>query len=335
MRDIEKGTSRMANLPLILTAADYARLMPLAAGMVKPEGIDLSLLLGTSGSWPERATMLRRALNDPLVHGGEASMAGHLRRVEAGDQSHVALPVFPLRNFTARDLYVRKGGPVTTAADLIGKRIGMYDWVASGSIWYRHFLRFIGVDPASVQWWIGEVDEPKITSHTYTLPDGVHGVPAGQALSEMLIAGELDALLSPPKPRKYAPVDGPITRLFPDFRTIETDYFRQTGMFPPQHLIVLRRPVWEANKWIARALTDAFIAGNTMFDTAQRGFPYVSPWLEAELEMTASVMGTDFHPYGYEANRRTIEVFADQAFQSGIVGRRISPEEYFADFLAS
>ena len=325
----------MADLPLILTAADYARLMPLATGMVKPEGIDLTLLLGTSGSWPERATMLRRALNDPVVHGGEASMAGHLRRVEAGDRSHVALPVFPLRNFTARDLYVRKDGPVRTAADLVGKRIGMYDWVASGSIWYRHFLHFIGVDPASVQWWIGEVDEPRITSHTYTLPDGVHGTPAGQALSEMLIAGELDALLSPPRPRKYHPANGPITRLFPDFRAIERDYFAKTGMFPPQHLIVLRRPVWEANKWIARALTDAFIRGNDMFDAAQRGFPYVSPWLEAELEETAAVMGTDFHPYGFEKNRRTIEVFADQAFAIGVVGRRISPEEYFADFLES
>lgn len=323
----------MANLPLILTAADYARLMPLATGMVKPDGIDLSLLLGRSGSWTDRAGMLRRALTDPVVHGGEASMAGHLRRVEAGDRSHVALPVFPLRNFTARDLYVRKDGPVRTAADLIGKRIGMYDWVASGSIWYRHFLRFIGVDPAKVRWWIGEVDEPRITNHVYKLPDGVHGTPPGQSLSEMLIAGEIDALLSPPKPRKYHPVNGPITRLFPDFRTIESAYFVQTGMFPPQHLVVVRRPVWEANKWIARALTDAFIRGNDMFDAAQRGFPYVSPWLEADLEAAEAVMGSDFHPYGFEKNRRTIEVFADQAFDLGIVGRRVSPEEYFSEFL--
>jgi 4,5-dihydroxyphthalate decarboxylase len=324
----------MADLPLTLTAADYARMMPLATGMVKPDGIDLTLLLGTSGSWGERATMLRRALNDAAVHGGEASMAGHLRRVEAGDRSHVALPVFPLRNFTARDIYVSKDGPVRKATDLIGKRLGMYDWVASGSIWYRHFLRFIGVDPASVQWWIGEVDEPKITNHTYTLPDGVHGTPSGQALSEMLIAGELDALLSPPKPRKYHPANGPITRLFPDFRAIERDYFRQTGMFPPQHLIVLRREAWEANKWIARSLTDAFIRGNEMFDAAQRGFPYVSPWLEAELEETEAVMGTDFYAYGYEKNRDAIQVFADQAFDLGIVGRRISPEEYFSEFLS-
>ena len=62
---------------------------------------------------------------------------------------------------------------------------------------------------------------------------------------------------------------------------------------------------------------------------------HVSPWLEAELEDTEAVMGTDFHPYGFEKNRRTIEVFADQALAIGVVNRRISPEEYFADFLAS
>jgi 4,5-dihydroxyphthalate decarboxylase len=72
-----------------------------------------------------------------------------------------------------------------------------------------------------------------------------------------------------------------------------------------------------------------------MFDAAQRGFPYVSPWLEAELEATEAVMGTDFHPYGFEKNRATIEVFASQAFDIGVVGRRISAEEYFADYLSS
>ena len=134
----------------------------------------------------------------------------------------------------------------------------MYDWVASGSIWYRHFLRFIGVPPEDLQWCIGAVDEPNITNHVYTLPDGVRAAPEGRALSEMLIAGELDAIYSPPRPRRYHPVDGPIVRLFPDIRAIERQYFRATRMFPPQHLIVLRREVWQQNKWIARALTDAF-----------------------------------------------------------------------------
>ncbi len=215
----------MADLPLRLTCADYARVMPLAVGDVKPDGIDLTMVLGREGSWPARAEMLRRAASDPTVQGGESSMAGHLRRIDQGDRSLVALPVFPLRNFTGRDLYVRKAGPIKTPADLRGGRVGMYDWVASGSIWYRHFLRFIGVPPEDLQWTIGPVDEPNITSHVYTLPEGVRAAPEGRALSEMLVASELDAIYSPPRPRRYHPVDGPIARLFPDIRTIERAVF--------------------------------------------------------------------------------------------------------------
>ena len=93
-------------------------------------------------------------------------------------------------------------------------------------------------------------------------------------------------------------------RLFPDIRAIERDYFRQTGMFPPQHLIVLRRPVWEANKWIARALTDAFIRVQRRVRQRAASFPYASPWLDAELEETEALMGADFHPDGFERTAR-------------------------------
>ena len=325
----------MPDIPLTLTCADYARVMPLAAGDVKPDGVALTLVHGAGGSWEMRAEMLRRALHDPEVQGGEASMAGHLRRLDQGDRSHVALPVFPLRNFTARDLYVRKGGVVETPADLVGKRVGMYDWVASGSIWYRHFLNFINVPPQSLEWWIGDIDDPRPPTHLYTLPPGVHRAPEGRSLSDMLLSGELDAIYSPPRPRRYHPVDGPIIRLFTDVRPVERDYFRKTGCFPPQHLVILRRETWERNKWVAPSLTAAFVRCNDMFAAAQRQFPYASPWLDLELEETEAVMGADFHPYGFDKNRATIDIFCRQAFELGIVGRLITADEYFAEYLES
>jgi 4,5-dihydroxyphthalate decarboxylase len=325
----------MSDIAISLTCADYARVMPLATGDVKPEGIALTLILGSGGSWEKRAEMLRRALNDPTVQGGEASMAGHLRRIDKGDRSFVGLPVFPLRNFTTRDLYVRKGGPVKTPRDLIGKRIGMYDWVASGSIWYRHFLRFIGVSPDRLEWWIGDTDTPRAQTHVYALPEGVHRPASGRSLAEMLIDGDLDAIYSPARPQRYDPNNGLIVRLFPDIRTVERDYFRQTGCFPPQHLVILRRDAWERDKWIARRLTDAFIRCNDQFAAAQRQFPYVSPWLDAELEETEALMGVDFHPYGFEKNRATIDIFCRQAYELGIVSRLITAEEYFTEYLRS
>jgi len=99
--------------------------------------------------------------------------------------------------------------------------------------------------------------------------------------------------------------------------------------------MILRRDVWERENWIARSLTEAFIRCNDQFATAQRRFPYVSPWLDIELEETEALMGIDFYPYGFEKNRQTVETFCRQAHELGIVSRRITAEECFAEYLAS
>ena len=324
----------MPDLPLTLTIAGYSRLLPLLSGEVKAEGIALKLELSGGGSWPARATMLRRALHDPDVQGGEQSMAGHLIRIGCGDRSHVGLPVFPLRNFTARDLYVRKGSAIRGVADLDGARIGMYGWANSGSIWYRHFLSWLGVDLSRLRWCVGPVDAPRAESIVRSLPEGVSEPPEGKSLSDMLIAGNLDAMYSPPRPERYHPHDGPIARLFPDFRPLEKRYCRETGAFPPQHLIVLRRAVWEANPWIARSLTDAFIRCNQAAAEAYRGFPYASPWMEAELEEAAELMGKDFYGDGLEKNRHQIELFAETGHGAGLTAGRVTVEDYFREYIA-
>ena len=204
---------------------------------MKPEGIALSLVLGSRGSWPARAEMLSRAVQDPKVQGGEWSMAQYLYRVDKGDRRYVGLPVFPLRNFTARDLYVRRSGPIRRPEDLAGKRIGMYSYSASGSIWYRHFLRYVGLDPAAIRWWIGDIDTPwSAQPMDLSLPPGVSSPPPGRSLSDMLIAGELEAIYSPPRPQAYHSETGAIARLFPDFRPVEHQYFRKTGAFPPHRV---------------------------------------------------------------------------------------------------
>ncbi|MDA8049235.1 MAG: hypothetical protein M0002_04385 [Rhodospirillales bacterium] len=325
----------MTKLPITLTSADYARVMPLAIGAVKPDGIDLTLLLGEGGSWAARAEMLRRALHDPAVEGGEQSMAGHLIRIDKGDRSHVGLPVFPLRNFTARDLYIAKDGPIRSVRDLAGGRIGMYGWANSGSVWYRHFLSYVGLDIGKLRWWIGAIDQPLAGIGAIGLPEGVSQPAPGRSLSEMLLAGELDAIYSPPRPVAYHPGKGPIVRLFPEFRCLEQTYFRETGAFPPQHLIVIRRATWEANKWIARSITEAFVRCNDEFTAAQRGFPYATPWLEAELEEITALMGDNFHSYGIEPNRRQMEIFCRTAFEAGLTRRLITVEEYFQEYLDS
>jgi hypothetical protein len=60
-------------------------------------------------------------------------MAQHVMRLDRGDRSLVAVPVFPLRDFTARDLYMRKGASLA-ARTLGNRRIGIYNWGASGAV---------------------------------------------------------------------------------------------------------------------------------------------------------------------------------------------------------
>src|ERR1700744_4606175 len=273
-------------MALTLTLADYARIMPLATGAVAMEGTPLNVVTGRQGSWPDRASLLSRALNDPAVDAGEGSMGLHLARIGRGDRRFIGLPVLPFRNFTSPELYVTKGQGFQTAKDLIGKRMGMYSWNAIGSIWYRHFLRWCGVEADQVQWLIGDVDVPQITQAAgFNFPPHVKAAPSGQALSELLIAGEIDALYSPPRPIKYHPAEGPIVRLISDIRGTEMRYFAETKVYPPQHLVVMRRDIWEKDKSIARRLTDAFIRSNEYFEAQQRSFPYVTPWHDLENEL--------------------------------------------------
>ena len=323
----------MTDLPITLTCADYARVMPLAAGMIETPGIALRMILGRSGKWTDRAEMLRRSTQDATVSGGEGSMAQHLYRVDRGDRAHVALPVFVLRNLPGRDIYVRQGSPLKSLADLAGKRVGTYSVSASGSIWYRHFLRWAGVDPASITWVVGNIDAPWGLGST-GMPAGTEQAPEGVSLAQMLIRGELDAITSPPRPNDYHPARGPIARLLPDFPAVEAAYWRQTGCFAPQHLITVRREVWEANRWIAGALTEAFIACETMFTACQRSFPYATPWMEAEVERTVGIMGEAYHPYGLPRCAPEVDAFCSEAFALGLTKRRVTVEEYFAEYLA-
>lgn len=320
-------------MTITLTCADYQRLMPIATGAVRADGVDLKLVLGREGGWDSRAEMLSRAVSDPTVQGGEGSMARHLRRIEANDRSHIGLPAFPLRNLTARDIYVRKGGPIRAPADLNGMRVGSYSWSASGSIWYRHMLRFLGVDPAGFSWTVGAVDTWSVAESG--MPDSVSVAPQGRSLADMLIKGELDAVLSPPRPRDYHPKEGPIVRLCPEFRAVEQDYVRRYRVWPPQHLIVLRREAWLADKRIARAITDAFARNNEVFARMQRSFPVATPWAEAELEADAALLGADAHADGLEPNREAMTIFLEEAHRAGITTRLVAVDEYFAEYLES
>jgi 4,5-dihydroxyphthalate decarboxylase len=311
---------------LTLAGANYVRLLPIATGDVRPRDLALTWVRG------ERNDMLRRATDDPAVDGGETSMAQHVQRLDRGDRSLVAIPIFPLRNFTARDLYTRQGMTIDPGA-LDGRRIGIYNWAASGAVWYRHLLRYLGTDTRKVQWVVGGVDGPA----TVRLPDPplpyVASAPSNSSITELLLNKEIDALFAPLPPRRLDPSSGPIVRAVPAFQALEQKYHADTGCYPPQHVIVIRRRAWERDSSVGRRLVDAFNESERAFEALQRQFPYNSPWLIEEVEHAARLMGPDYHAHGLEKNRRAVDTFCQAAFDDGLTKRRVTADEFFAEFL--
>jgi len=317
-----------ASPAVTLACANYVRFMPLATGDLKPKDIMLTWLRG------DRSEMLRRATSDAAVDGGEASMAQHLMRLDRGDRSLVGIPVFPLRNFTVRDIYTRKGSALTPAG-LAGRRIGIYNWAASGAVWYRHLVRYLGQDPARITWVVGGPDQRASVIVPQPSPPNVTLVPDGKSLADLLMAGDLDAFFAPLPPKQYHPVEGPIVRLVPDFRAVEQRYFKETRCYPPQHLLLLRRETWERDPSIGRRLVDTFQACETAFWADQRLYPYNSPWLVEDIEQTELLMGADYHGHGLEKNRHAVDVFCRSGFEDGLTKRQISVDEFFGEFLRS
>ena len=277
---------RTAAPALTLCCANYVRFLPIATGDVRPADLTLTWVRG------DRNEMLRRATDDASVDGGETSMAQHVQRLDRGDRSLVAIPIFPLRNFTVRDLYAQKGTSIAAPA-LGGRRIGIYNWAASGAVWYRHLLRYLGNDTKRSSGWSAALTVLPRSGCPSRLCRTYRPAPDGKSLSALLQAKEIDALFAPLPPRALHPIDGPIVRAFPTFQAMEQKSFGDTGCYPPQHVIVVRRASWERDRSVGRRLVEAFNESENAFEALQRQFPYNSPWLIEEVEGAARGHGNE------------------------------------------
>jgi 4,5-dihydroxyphthalate decarboxylase len=322
------GATQGSNPRLTLVCSNYIRFMPLATGDVRPKDFSLTWIRDN------RTEVLRRALGDTGVDGGETSMAQHVMRLDSGDRSFVAVPVFPLRNFTARDIYTRRGSKLSLT-EVNSRRIGIYNWAASGAVWYRHLVRYFKQDPRTVRWVVGNADGAGPVTARGPFPDNVSKAPDGKSLSDLLLAGDIDAFFAPLPPKQYHASDGPIVRLIPDYRRVEQRYYTDTRCYPPQHVIVIRKAVWDRQKSVGASLVAVSNESDAAFHAAQRQYPYNSPWLAEDVEQAELTMGADYHAHGLEKNRHAVDVFCQGAFDDGLTKQRLTVEDVFREFLAT
>jgi 4,5-dihydroxyphthalate decarboxylase len=167
-------------------------------------------------------------------------------------------------------------------------------------------------------------------SHSLPPDVKVTAIQPGQNLSQMLADGYIDAIFSATKPPSFD-TSPHVTRLFLDFKKVESEYFKRTGSFPIMHVVALKRSVYDANPWIAKTLTKAFAKPLDMaYEPLQEraALRYMLLWLEEHVDETKELIGG--WKDGFKENRHVLEKFLEYSFKQALARWKFRPEELFA-----
>jgi 4,5-dihydroxyphthalate decarboxylase len=248
----------------------------------------------------------------------------------------VAIPAFLSRSFRHSGIYINEASGITRPEELVGRTVGLAEYQLTANVWIRGLLaEHHGVPVASVRYRTGGLHTPgRAEKLRLALPADIDiaPIPAGRTLSDMLADGELDAVYSPRTPQCFRAGKG-VRRLFSDVRAAETGYYRATGIFPIMHVVVLRRDVYDANRWAARSLFRALVAARDeawtgMDETAS--LRYMLPWLATELDDTKAILGNDYWSYGLPGNEKALATLIGYSHAQGLARRAFVPAELFA-----
>mgnify|MGYP001552704653 CR=1 FL=1 len=248
----------MSKLRLTLSIWEYDRVRALADGSIAPDGIDLNVL-----NLHVEETFFRMMRNREFDV-AEMSLSSYAVTAAREHKPFIAIPVFPSRFFRQSCIFVAAKSGIREPKDLIGKRIGVPEYQMTAPVWIRGILQDeYCVDPTSVQYWTGGEEAPgREEKLKLDLPASIRikRIGATQTLAQMLADGEIDAMHTARIPSTFTSRPNDVRRLFPDYVEVERAYWQRTRIFPIMHTVVLRRDVYEANRWIAHALYKAFVA---------------------------------------------------------------------------
>jgi len=314
---------------LTLVLRDYEYLSPLASGDIAAQAVQFTL---------ERdANALDRTLTDSSVDAGELSLGRHIQRIASGDDGFVGIPFFTAGTFRQRGFFVKRSSNLRSFPDLAKKRIGTNEWPATGSTWARAVLRDAGVRLNEIQWWVGSVDGApgKATQERDELPPNVRSAPDDRTLRDMLLAGDLDALMCPRPPKDFYGPEGMIARLLPDYKAVEAEYFRRTGIRPVAHIVGVRRSLYDSVPWILASLYRMLEESKAVWQARLWRLADALPWLLPDLEETLAIFGQDWLPKGGEPNRHTLHALLVEHQAQGLLSTRMTVEDLFPEFLAA
>jgi 4,5-dihydroxyphthalate decarboxylase len=330
----------LAKLRLNLACEEYDRTRRLLDGTVQPDGIEI-----VAHKIAPQETFARM-LGSQEFDVAEMSISYYLTLRSSGKASFTAIPVFPMRMFFHTKLLCRPGFGISAPPDLNGIKIGVEEYGMSLAIWIRAILQHEFLVPLnSVEWFVKSVTNRNVAKLASVKPPPdirIQLVPSDANMMAMLSEGKIDAAFPYARTFRTSPGDLQTNReagnklapLFDDAKGEAVRYFKKTGFFPMNHVIVVRERILEDFPWASIALLDAFqrskeLSYEEAATTSSRPTNFV--WLEELHREVESLFGDDPYPYGFRANRKSIGALIGYAQEQGIVLHKMSPEDLFAD----
>ena len=178
--------------------------------------------------------------------------------------------------------------------DLEGRRVGIRSFTTTTGAWLRgNLANDYGVDLNSINWVTFE------DAHVAEFRDTTVRAPQGKAIIQMLLDGELDAVLG-----EKSDLPG-LKPLFPDVSKEEKSWFAKHGVVPINHMVVVSRTLCEKNPEAVR---------------------------EVHRLIAASAQGVSAAPhFTADEMRRSLELIISYTAQQGLIPRAYAVEELFDD----
>jgi len=320
----------VSKLKISLSCCDYDRCRAIFDGRAPIEGCDVTSVVIE----PEEA--FHRAFKFQEFDISEISMSSHTLMTSRGENAYVGVPAFVSRLFRHSGIYIRSDKGIKKASDLKGLKIGVPEYQITANVWIRGILsEYHDLQPTDVVWKSGGLEEPGREERT-KLKDipgvDLSPIPHDRSLSEMLLSGEIDALISARAPSCYLNGNPKVSRLFEDYPRVEAEYFKQTQIFPIMHVIGIRRELAEREPWLPVSVFKAFIKAKElcMYELGQIGHLFNSlPWGVHEFESAKKLMGEDYWSYGFDKNKHVLEKFTQYHFDQGLSSQKLDPRNLF------
>ena len=312
----------MTKLPITLAIDKYDYVRPLIDGTIQPDGIDLRVLEVPAGT--RHARMVHHEEYDAC----EFALGGHIVAVSRGLLQGRAIPAFPRRMFAHKFWVVRADRGINTPRDLEGKKVGILSYENTLQIPVRASLQHqYGLEKRAIHWMCahrGPIGIDQVEGAHIEIIGGRIG------LEELLLAGQVDAMVIPYILGSIIAEDVRVRSLFPDPKVEEKQYFQTTGHFPIMHDVLLKESVLERDPWVAQSLLDAFKRLRRYHQVWMEQPPNMNfAWGRELLIEERKLFGPTQWEDGFKVNQKQLELTCRYAYEQGMTTQIVDPKALF------